>query len=191
LNSVLFRPTRRHQIQRRLILMISCISVLTIAAFAATQPPSVGTQAPAFTLPSQSGSVSLSQFQGQWVVLYFYPKDMTSGCTMEAHNFQKDIAKYQQMNTVIVGVSVDSVDSHTNFCTKEGLSFKLLSDADHSVTSQYGSVMDYQGQSYAARNTFIIDPSGVIQKVYVRVNPMTHSSNVLADLAQLQTPASN
>src|ERR1700728_3640940 len=164
--------------------------VLTGAfAFAADQPqpPATGSQAPAFTLPSQEGSqVSLDQFKGKWVVLYFYPKDFTQGCTIEAHNFQRDIDKYTEKNAAIVGVSVDNVDSHKSFCTKEGLNFKLLADPTHSVVQQYGSVMEYNGMTLAARNTFLIDPTGVIRKVYLKVGPQGHSEEVLADLQQLQ-----
>jgi peroxiredoxin Q/BCP len=149
--------------------------------------PAVGSKAPAFSLNSQEGSaVSLAQEKGKWVVLYFYPKDFTSGCTVEAHNFQRDLARYEKANAVVLGVSLDSVDSHKGFCTKEGLSFKLLSDPDAAVTASYGSVMTHQGKEYAARNTFLIDPEGVVRKVYVKVNPTAHSDDVLADLAQLQ-----
>jgi len=172
------------------------IAILLVAfvAFAADTPPAAapvvpaeGTVAPSFTLPSQDGApVSLSQFHGKWVVLYFYPKDFTSGCTIEAHNFQRDLDKYTAKNAAIVGVSVDPVDSHKGFCTKEGLNFKLLADTEHKVVNQYGSVMEYQGNTYAARNTFIIDPSGTIRKVYVKVKPQAHSEEVLADLATLQ-----
>jgi peroxiredoxin Q/BCP len=145
--------------------------------------PAEGTKAPVFTLPSQEGTpVSLDQLRGKWVVLYFYPKDLTSGCTVEALNFQRDLAKYQAKNAAVVGVSVDSVESHKAFCRKEGLSFKLLSDADHKVSQTYGSLMDYNGKQYAARNTFLIDPAGKIRKVYVKVNPTAHSEQVLADL---------
>jgi peroxiredoxin Q/BCP len=155
-------------------------------AFSA-EMPAAGGKAPAFTLNSQEGSaVSLAGSRGKWVVLYFYPKDFTSGCTVEAHNFQRDLAKYEKANAVIFGVSLDSVDSHKGFCTKEGLSFKLLSDPDAAVTKSYGSVTSYLGKEYAARNTFLIDPEGVVRKVYVKVNPATHSDDVLADLAQLQ-----
>src|SRR6185437_4260450 len=91
-----------------------------------------GEAAPNFTLPSQDGtSISLDQFKGKWVVLYFYPKDFTQGCTIEAHNFQADQPKYDKMNAAIVGVSVDSVDSHQKFCTTENLTFKLLADEKH------------------------------------------------------------
>jgi len=171
------------------IATVAAVLLLSIASFAADAPapPAEGTAAPKFNLPSQdSPSVSLDQFKGKWVVLYFYPKDFTSGCTLEAHNFQRDLAKYEAKNAAIVGVSVDTVDSHKGFCTKEGLNFKVLADTTHSVSSSYGSVMDYQGTVYSARNTFLIDPSGVIRKVYLKVKPATHSDDVLADLETLQ-----
>ncbi len=152
------------------------------------QPPAVGAPAPAFSLPNQEGAqVSLDQFKGKWVVLYFYPKDFTSGCTIEAHNFQRDLDKYTAKNAVIVGVSVDNVDSHKSFCTKEGLNFKLLADSSHVVVQKYGSIMEYNGMTLAARNTFLIDPTGVIRKVYIKVSPQGHSEEVLADLQQLQS----
>jgi peroxiredoxin Q/BCP len=168
------------------------LAILLFASFSAgaadhTQPPAAGAQAPAFSLPSQEGAqVSLDQYKGKWVVLYFYPKDFTSGCTVEAHNFQRDIDKYTQKNAVILGVSVDDVDSHKGFCTKEGLNFKLLADPNHTVVQEYGSLMDYNGTTLAARNTFLIDPSGVIRKVYLKVSPQGHSDEVLAGLQQLQ-----
>lgn len=131
--------------------------------------------------------MSLDQFKGTWVVLYFYPQEFTSGCTIEAHNFQRDIDKYTEKNAVIVGVSVDDVDSHKNFRTKEGLNFKLLADSSHVVVQKYGSIMDYNGMTLAARNTFLIDPTGVIRKVYLKVSPQGHSKEVLADLQLLQS----
>ncbi|MGH8005710.1 MAG: peroxiredoxin, partial [Candidatus Binatia bacterium] len=121
-----------------------------------------------------------------WVVLYFYPIDFTSGCTLEARNFQQDIAKYEQANAVILGVSVDSAESHKDFCTKEGLSFKLLSDPEAQVSTQYGSVMEHNGANLSARNTFIIDPEGKIAKVFMKVKPSDHSAEVLNALAGLQ-----
>jgi peroxiredoxin Q/BCP len=166
--------------------------LLATASFAADvpapAPPAEGTAAPKFNLPSQdSPSVSLDQFKGKWVVLYFYPKDFTSGCTLEAHNFQRDLAKYEAKNAVIVGVSEDNVESHKGFCTKEGLSFKVLADtSEHSVANNYGSVMVHEGTTYASRNTFLIDPNGVIRKVYLKAKPATHSDEVLADLDTLQ-----
>jgi peroxiredoxin Q/BCP len=148
-----------------------------------TTLPQAGQVAPNFTLPSQDGSkISLDSFRGKWVVLYFYPKDMTTGCTIEAHNFQQDISKYQQLDAVVVGVSVDSTDSHKEFCAKEGLSFKLLSDQDKTVVAQYGSMGDHNGMKMAKRNTFLIDPQGKIVQVWTAVNPQQHSEQVLAAL---------
>jgi len=166
------------------------LSLLVLLAFsipAAADQPAVGTKAPAVSLPSQEGAtVTLDQNNGKWVVLYFYPKDFTSGCTVEAHNFQRDLAKYEKANAVILGVSVDTVDSHKGFCAKEGLNFKLLSDTDMAASKAYDSLATYNEKTYSARNTFLIDPSGVIRKVYVKVNPATHSEDVLVDLAALQ-----
>jgi peroxiredoxin Q/BCP len=164
------------------------LSALFAVAADQPQPPAAGSPAPAFTLPNQEGAqISLDQFKGKWIVLYFYPKDFTSGCTVEAHNFQRDIDKYAQKNAVILGVSVDDVNSHKSFCAKEGLNFKLLADSNHAVVQKYGSIMEYNGMTLAARNTFLIDPTGMIRKVYLKVDPQGHSTEVLADLQQLQT----
>jgi thioredoxin-dependent peroxiredoxin len=186
--------TRIGNFERSVMKSLSLLSLTFVLAVVCAvaadqpQPPAVGSPAPVFTLPNQEGAqVSLDQFKGKWVVLYFYPKDFTSGCTIEAHNFQRDIDKYTKKNAVILGVSVDNVDSHKSFCTKEGLNFKLLADADHSVVQRYGSVMERNGMTLAGRNTFLIDPAGVIQKVYLKVNPNNHSEEVLADLEQLQS----
>jgi peroxiredoxin Q/BCP len=152
------------------------------------QLPAIGSAAPNFTLNSQEGTpVSLGDYHGKWVVLYFYPKDMTTGCTIEAHNFQRDLAQYEQMHAVILGVSADTVDSHKEFCTKDSLSFKLLADPSHGVISLYGSLAP--SGTVALRNTFLIDPHGAIVKVYEKVNPTTHSEQLLADLADLQKSA--
>src|SRR5277367_3641771 len=129
--------------------------------------PKAGSDAPDFALPSQEGSlVSLKDFRRRWVVLYFYPKDQTPGCTREAHNFQADQPKYAERNTVILGVSVDSVDSHKKFCAKEGLNFKLLADREGNVSRAYGSLTNLGLVRFAARNTFLIDPNGKIVKTY-------------------------
>jgi peroxiredoxin Q/BCP len=149
--------------------------------------PAAGMKAPDFSLTTNEGKpASLKDFRGKWVVLYFYPKDFTSGCTIEARNFQKDLAKFEQANAVILGVSVDSAESHKDFCAKEGLNFKLLSDGDAAVSTNYGSVKEYNGAKLSARNTFIIDPDGKIVKVYTGVKPDVHSGEVLAELAKLQ-----
>jgi peroxiredoxin Q/BCP len=159
-----------------------------------TATPAVGTMAPDFTLDSQEGRpISLHEFRGKWVVLYFYPKDQTPGCTIEAHGFQRDQAKYDAINAVIVGVSVDTVESHKEWCAKDGMSFKMLSDADKKVVAMYGSTMTIpqapQLGTVAARNTFLIDPSGKIVKEFIKVNPTGHSEEVLAALTELQKGA--
>lgn len=149
--------------------------------------PAVGQPAPTFTLPSQTGdAISLKSFHGKWVVLYFYPKDMTTGCTIEAHNFQRDLAKFEAENAVILGVSVDTVDSHKQFCTKDGLTFHLLADPEHKVVDQYGSLGHFGAMTIANRNTFLINPKGKIVKVWTKVDPSHHSEEVLAALNELK-----
>jgi len=161
-------------------------SVLTVRA--ADEPmPSVGQMAPTFTLPSQDGSpVSLDSFHGKWVVLYFYPKDMTPGCTIEAHNFQRDQPKFDAVNAVILGVSVDTVDSHKQFCTKDNLTFHLLADPEHKVVDQYGSLGHFGTMTIANRNTFLINPEGKIVKVWTKVDPQHHSEEVLAAINSMK-----
>ncbi|HLI03767.1 MAG TPA: peroxiredoxin [Terracidiphilus sp.] len=143
--------------------------------------PAVGQKAPAFTLPSQNGTpISLKDYRGKWVVLYFYPKDMTTGCTIEAHNFQNAQDQFNARNAVILGVSVDSAESHQQFCAKDGLTFHLLADTSHKVVSEYGSLANHNGMVMANRNTFLIDPQGRIAQVWTKVNPQTAASDVLA-----------
>jgi peroxiredoxin Q/BCP len=173
---------------------IGCLVLIAAVAFvaprltrASTAMPGVGSAAPDFTLNSQEGKpISLAQYRGKWVVLYFYPKDMTSGCTIEAHNFQRDQAQYDAKNAVVLGVSVQDTASHQQFCTKEGLTFKLLADPDMKVTEEYGSLKNYGVMKLAARNTFLIDPQGKIVKVYTGVDPNKHSEEVLAELTTLE-----
>ncbi|GMQ82234.1 MAG: peroxiredoxin [Rhodothermia bacterium] len=150
-------------------------------------PPEVGDPAPEFTLVSNEGTeVNLTDYRDQWIVLYFYPRDFTRGCTIQARNFQRDLEKYEEINAVILGVSVDSAESHKDFCAKEGLTFKLLSDSEAIVSEEYGSLRGVGEVKMSARNTFVIDPEGVVAKVYIGVNPNPHSTEVLADLAELQ-----
>jgi peroxiredoxin Q/BCP len=175
---------------KKLLATIIALAAFSLAAMAANETqtqPVAGSAAPEFSLATSDGSqVSLKDFKGKWVVLYFYPKDMTSGCTMEAKNFQRDLAQYDKTGAVILGVSVDSADSHKEFCTKEGLTFKLLADPGGRVSAQYGSTMDYKGTLMASRNTFLINPDGKIAKVYTGVKPAEHSEQVLKDLAELK-----
>ena len=170
------------------LLAFAVVAVLACNRVSAVNElPAVGAAAPAFNLTTNEGKqVSLNDFKGKWVVLYFYPKDFTQGCTIEARNFQRDIAKYEAVNAVILGVSVDNEQSHKDFCAKEGLNFKLLADTEAKVSEQYGSVMEYNGAKLSARNTFIIDPTGKVVKVFEKVKVMAHSEEVLAALATLQ-----
>jgi thioredoxin-dependent peroxiredoxin len=167
---------------------LAATAVAWVTVHAANQkPPAAGEVAPTFTLPSQDGSqISLASFRGKWVVLYFYPKDMTSGCTIEAHNFQRDLPLYEKQNAVILGVSLDTPDSHRKFCTKEGLTFRLLADQNHKVVDAYGSLGNFAGITIANRNTFLIDPAGKIARTWTKVEVRHHSEEVLAALAELK-----
>ena len=171
----------------KMIAACAAFFVLMPTLIFAGSTPSVGSLAPEFTLPSQEGTpVSLKDYRGKWVVLYFYPKDFTSGCTIEAHNFQRDQSQYLQKNAVVLGVSVDTADSHKQFCAKEGLNFKLLADTDHKVSTAYDSMTTYNDMKLAARHNFIINPEGKIVKAFTEVNPNQHSAEVLSALAELQ-----
>ena len=174
----------------KIVAALVLIALLTLGFFTINtgdDPPKVGDAAPEFKLVSNEGNeVSLADYKGQWVVLYFYPKDFTSGCTIQAHNFQRDQALYHERNAVILGVSVDSAESHAEFCAKEGLEFKLLSDVGGKVSSAYGSVRGTGKASLSARNTFVINPEGVVARVFMKVDPNPHSAEVLAALDELQ-----
>ena len=168
-----------------LIVFVVLLNVCYRILQAGEKTPAEGTAAPDFTLNSQEGSpVNLHDYHGKWVVLYFYPKDFSSGCTVEAHNFQRDLAQYQQKDTVILGVSVDTADSHQKFCTKEGLNFKLLADTEKKVSEAYDSLMMII--HYSSRNTFLIAPDGKIAKVWLGVSPAKHSEEVLAVLSSFK-----
>ena len=146
--------------------------------------PAIGAPAPTFTLPTNTGdgTISLADYRGKWLVVYFYPADFTSGCTLEARRFQSDLPKYQGKNTEILGISADSVDSHREFCTAEGLKFPLLADTDGAVSKAYGSWIS----PYSQRHTFIIDPDGILRETFLGVRPAIHSAEVLQRLDELQ-----
>ncbi|MEG3435797.1 peroxiredoxin [Pannus brasiliensis CCIBt3594] len=146
--------------------------------------PPLHQPAPDFTLPTNTGdgNISLSDYRGKWVVLYFYPKDFTPGCTLEARRFQQDLPKYLAKNARILGVSADDVDSHAEFCDSEGLKFPLLADTTGEVSKAYGSWMGY----VSLRHTYLIDPDGILREIYLGVNPAIHSAEVLARLDELQ-----
>ncbi len=171
-----------------MILLVLAFGFFLTRAKAALIPiPQVGQMAFDFTLPSQEGTpVSLHQFRGQWVVLYFYPKDQTPGCTLEARHFQRDLSQYAAAHAVVLGVSVDSAKSHQSFCAKNGLRFTLLADQEKKVAADYGSLNNYMGFKIAKRNTFLINPEGKIVKEWIGVDPNHHSVEVLAALQELQ-----
>lgn len=145
--------------------------------------PLLNQPAPEFSLPTNIGDdeIALSDYRGQWVVLYFYPKDFTSGCTLEARRFQQDLPKYQARQAQVLGVSVDTVDSHQEFCDSEGLRFPLLADTDGAVSKTYGSYLT----GMSLRHTYLIDPEGILRHVFLGVRPAIHSTEVLAQLDEL------
>ncbi|MEM8672599.1 MAG: peroxiredoxin [Cyanobacteria bacterium P01_G01_bin.67] len=151
--------------------------------------PALDEPAPEFVLPTNTGDgeISLEDYRGTWVVLYFYPKDFTSGCTLEARRFQQDLAEYQSRNVQILGVSVDDVDSHAEFCDSEGLKFPLLADTDGNVSKAYGSWLG----AMSLRHTYIIDPQGILRATFLGVRPSIHSQEVLARLDELNPKLSS
>jgi thioredoxin-dependent peroxiredoxin len=190
-----FARRRRMVMSRISAILVALAALVVVGGFtlqrvfaAANAPmPEVGQTAPTFTLPNQEGQpIHLHSYRGKWVVLYFYPKDMTTGCTIEAHNFQRDLDKYKALNAVILGVSVDTVDSHKQFCTKDSLTFTLLADPNKKVVEKYGSLGNFGPMQIANRNTFLINPEGKIVKVWTKVNPNVHSPEVLAAIAGME-----
>lgn len=163
--------------------IVSLWTVAPALALGGPQPP-VDEPAPEFQLPTNTGdgTVALSDFRGQWVVLYFYPKDFTSGCTVEARRFQLDMPEYRERNAQVLGVSADDVDSHAEFCESEELRFPLLSDTEGEVSKAYGSWLGFR----SLRHTYLIDPEGILREVFLDVRPFSHSSEVLARLEELQ-----
>ena len=163
----------------------ACLMALGRGTALAADLVPVGSLGPNFTLASQEDKqVSLSDYRNKWVVVYFYPKDQTSGCTLEAHNFERDKDKYAALNAVVLGVSLDTVESHKTFCTKDGLNFKLLADPEHKVIDAYGVPMMSNGDvHYASRDTFLIGPDGKVLKVWEVKSIATHSDEVLAAIS--------
>ena len=144
-----------------------------------------GAKAPAFTLPSQDGSpVSLSAYRGKWVVLYFYPKDKSSGCTIQAHAYQSSLPQFESHNAVVLGVSLDTADSHKSFCAQDGLTFKLLADPERQAAGAYGvPLMTFKDMKFDERDTFLIAPDGKIAQVWRKVDPREDSKIVLQAIA--------
>ena len=171
--------------------IIVAAALLSAASFAA-EPPAVGAAAPAFKLQDQTGKWhSLSDYQGKWVVLYFYPKDNTPGCTTQACEFRDNIFAYREIGAVILGVSVDDVASHKSFADEHSLPFPILADSGKTTATAYGTLTRHPVYGeFAQRDTFIIDPEGRIAKHYVKVDPKSHSETVLAELKRLAARAS-
>lgn len=145
-----------------------------------------GDTAPEFELPDQNGQLhSLEDYRDQWVVLYFYPKDETPGCTTEACEFRDNIFAYRDLNAQILGVSLDDVESHKAFAENHGLPFPLLADVDGTVSAAYGVKTRMFGMTVAKRQTFVIGPDGRVAKHYEKVDPSAHSAQVLEDLRAL------
>jgi len=148
--------------------------------------PEIGKPAPEFELPDQDGQLhSLEDYRDQWVVLYFYPKDDTPGCTTEACEFRDNIFAFRELNTQILGVSLDDVESHKKFSENHGLPFPLLADPDGTTASAYGVKTRMMGWTLAKRQTFLIDPQGNVARHYNKVKPGEHSAEVIADLRKL------
>ena len=183
-----FRNLQRHIFRRQLWLTIALCVWLSLvntpdAQAMGGKQPNLNEPAPQFLLSTNTGDgdVSLEDYRGQWVVLYFYPQDFTSGCTLEARRFQQDLAEYSSRNTQILGVSVDDVDSHAEFCDSEGLKFPLLADTDGQVSKAYGSWLG----AVSLRHTYLIDPDGILRETFLGVRPSIHSQEVLARLDEL------
>ncbi len=171
---------------------LACASLFLVSnAALADDPPAVGAAAPAFKLQDQTGKWhSLADYKGKWVVLYFYPKDNTPGCTTQACEFRDNIFAYREIGAVILGVSVDNVESHKAFSDEHTLPFPILADSEKKVSTAYGTLTKYLGiAELARRDTFIIDPQSKVAKHYVKVDPKGHSEIVLTDLKQLAAKA--
>jgi peroxiredoxin Q/BCP len=169
----------------------ACATLLVATGAFADEPPAVGAAAPEFKLQDQTGKWhSLKDYRGKWVVMYFYPKDNTPGCTTQACEFRDNIFAYREIDAVILGVSVDDVASHKKFSDDHSLPFPILADSEKKTATAYGTLTKYLGiTELARRDTFIIDPQGRVAKHYVKVDPKGHSELVLTDLKQLAAKA--
>jgi len=182
--------------KRAVTAILATAAGVLIFAFApqgsATDQPSVGGTAPEFELSDQTGQLhSLEDYRGQWVILYFYPKDETPGCTTQACEFRDNIFAFRDLNAQILGVSLDDVDSHRDFAENHSLPFPLLADTDGRTSDSYGVKTRMLGMTVAKRQTFVIDPDGLVAKHYETVKPGEHSERVIADLKALsETPMS-
>jgi thioredoxin-dependent peroxiredoxin len=168
----------------RRILVTALVAVATsVCVHAADASPAEGSAAPDFKLQDQKGEWhTLGQYKGKWVVLYFYPKDNTPGCTTQACELRDNIFAFRKENAVILGVSVDDVESHKKFSEDHKLPFDILADSDKKVSETYGVLFSAGPMKLASRQTFLIDPSGKIVKHWPKVDPKGHSDMVLAEI---------
>lgn len=170
-----------------LILLLLAGILLWVRASQAGELPRLGQAAPAFLLPDQNGKMhSLSDYQGRWVVLYFYPKDDTPGCTQEACLFRDDLHKLTALGAQVIGVSVDDTGSHAEFAKKYHLPFPLLADKDGKTAEQYGALLNLGLVKFARRYTFLIDQQGRVAKQYLKVDTSRHSQEIIDDLTRLK-----
>ena len=177
---------RRWLIATAVTALIAVVAVIALTPGTAQPQPAVGSMAPLFELPDQDGRLhAVEDYRGNYVVLYFYPKDQTPGCTTEACEFRDDIFKYRELGARVLGVSLDDVESHKEFAEEHGLPFPLLADPEGVAVDAYGVRTRFAGMEVAARQTFLIDPEGRIARHYVDVDPETHSAQILADLQAL------
>ena len=171
----------------RLFKQFIIVTLILPFSFASLAQIKVGSKAPNFNLSDQNSiQHQLSDYEGSWVILYFYPKDDTPGCTTQACDFRDAVKRIIASKSNVFGVSLDSVESHKRFADKNNLPFSLLSDESGEVSEAYDSLNNFMSFKSAKRNTFIIDPDGKIAKIYISVKPSTHSQMVLNDLNQLQ-----
>ncbi len=169
-----------------LIGLFAAVALLVSRMAYAGEQPKVGEAAPDFDLPDQNGAMhGLKEFSGKWLVLYFYPKDDTPGCTQEACAFRDDLHKLAALGAQVVGISVDDSVSHAEFARKYHLPFPLLADKTTAVAARYGALMDLGIFKYAKRYTFLVDPQGTVAKVYLKVETSKHSQEIIEDLKQL------
>lgn len=168
--------------------LIAAVAMLVSQLARAGELPKVGEAAPDFNLSDQNGeSHQLKDFAGKWLVLYFYPKDDTPGCTQEACAFRDDLSKLSKLGAQVVGISVDDGTSHAEFAKKYHLPFPLLADSKAEIAARYGALMNFGVFKYAKRYTFLIDPQSKIAKIYQQVETSKHSTEIIDDLKQLST----
>ena len=173
-------------------ILLSILLLLLSAPIFAGEPPAIGSDAPSFNLQDQNGEWhALGDYRGQWLAVYFYPRDDTPGCTTEACNFRDNIYAFKAIGAAVVGISVDDVESHKEFSDKYKLPFTILADEDGKTAKTYGVLKDYKLLKLASRQSFLVDPEGKIVKHYADVDPDEHTDQVLADIKALMEGATN